>query len=53
VNITLSVPGLIDTNNFGATIAPHLDYLTREISNRVNQSSSGFGRGARAAVFLP
>jgi hypothetical protein len=53
VNVTVSLPGMVDANNIGAILAPHLTTVAQMVSKQVNSSSSGFGSAIRTAAFLP
>jgi hypothetical protein len=53
VNVTVAIPGLIDSNQLASTLAPHLTSISQMVSKQVSSSASGFGNNVRRAAYLP
>jgi len=53
VMVNLNLPGYIDGQSAQAALGPHVEWLARNIANRVSSSSSGFGNNVRRAAYLP
>jgi hypothetical protein len=51
--IHLHIPGLIDTSQLAATLAPHITTITQMVTRQASNSSSGLGSRVRSLATLP